>query len=89
MAYSGGIRREFWGNAESKKEALEFLKEALMKVSHAHPFRGPERHRDRGLIYLLTIDGDIRKFRGHERIISEDSDDVIFSQRLIGGLVVP
>ena len=89
MSYSGGILPKFWGNSEIKDKTLGFLKEVLLKVSHAHPFRGPGRYRDKGLIYILTIDGDIRKFRGHECILNEDSDDVIFSQHLIGCLVVP
>ncbi len=43
MAYSGGMREKYQGDAKFAAEVFDFLKKALMRVTAIRPFRGPER----------------------------------------------
>jgi hypothetical protein len=88
MAYSGGMHPEFWKNKDVRDETFAFLKEALRQVSFEHPFRGPPEYQRRDFTYYCSIVGDISRFHGGEMIKCEGWGE-IFSQEIIGGLVVP
>ena len=89
MAYSGGMLPAFRHNDILSENTFKFLKEVLMLVTPELPFRGPLRHENTGFEYLLEINGDIKRFSGGEIIRSKRLKDVVFSQDLIGGLVIP
>lgn len=88
MSYSGGMHKEHWRNDALAEETYDFLKDALMLVTPELPFRGPVRYANGDLKYVLEINGDIQRFSGVEIISSEKLNDVVFSQDVIGGLVI-
>lgn len=89
MAYSGGMASKFWGNKELAQKTYGFLKEVLMQVTPDLPFRGPVRYKNEDFEYALEINGDVHRFSGAEFITNKRLNEVVFSQDLIGGLVMP
>ncbi len=85
MAYNGGMRRKY-RNVDYAKQVFNFLKKALMKVEKERPFRGPGRFEGENLVYIDESFGDVREFRGRERIL--DNGFEVFSQDYIGGLIL-
>jgi hypothetical protein len=93
MAYSGGMKPEYYGNLRLAKEVFAFLKKALKKVDEDEPFRGPSRFESEydELIYHNYPKGDITNFSGCETIKNSrvQFDCTYFEQDYIGGLIVP
>lgn len=85
MAYSGGMKEKYQGNAKFATEVFNFLKKALNKVGAAKPFRGPERFKTGDFLYLSKSKGGIKEFRGQERIYYKGR--LVFQQEYIGGLI--
>ena len=89
MAYSGGMLPKFWGDKRLSHITFEFLKDALMQITPDSPFRGPGKYENVNFIYEAWAEGDFQRFSGKEQIISKKLDRIIFSQDLIGGLIIP
>jgi len=86
MAYSGGMLPEFHGDLELAKSAFTFLKEALSLVSEEMPYRGPKKLKREDWEYFNSVNGDIKRFSGNEKIFFKRKE--VFSQEYIGGLVI-
>ena len=86
MAYSGGMRREYHGDIPFAKTVFGFLKQALLKVEKSRPFRGPTRLEEGDLLYVDESDGDVKEFRGREKIFYKGKE--VFRQDYIGGLII-
>ncbi|UCG95505.1 MAG: hypothetical protein JSV92_00430 [archaeon] len=85
MSYSGGMKEEFHDDIEFAKETFAFLKKALAGVEESRPFRGPERLEEGEFLYVDESEGDIKQFKGTEKIFYNDKE--VFSQNYIGGLI--
>jgi hypothetical protein len=85
MAYSGGMKKEYHGDAEFAAYVFGFLKKALGRVSAARPFRGPGRLKVGDFLYVDKSRGDIRDFSGEERIFYKGKE--VFRQYYIGGMI--
>ena len=89
MAYSGGMLPKHWGDEKLSSLTFKFLKNALRQIDSDAPFRGPGKYENVNFIYETWAEGDIQRFSGKEEIISKKLEKIIFSQDLIGGLVIP
>jgi len=63
----------FWcmnyaGRVTGENFSGDFLKEALLNVSHDRPYRGPEGYSTGEYSYSCTVDGDFEWFQGYETI---------------------
>jgi hypothetical protein len=86
MAYSGGMKPEYFSDTEFATKIFEFLKKVLSRVAEDMPFRGPEKFKEGDFEYINEVEGDITNFRGHEKIVLKGKE--VFSQDYIGGLIV-
>jgi len=86
MAYNGGMLPQFHGNLEFAKQTFDFLKQALARVDHTRPFRGPNCFVLSPFIYIDNSEGDISNFKGTERIYWSLRE--VFRQDYIGGLII-
>ena len=86
MAYSGGMHPEHHGNKNFAQQTFAFLKKALLQVQKERPFRGPKRLFEGDYTYIDTSEGDVKDFRGTERIFYKGEE--VFSQDYMGGLVI-
>ncbi|MBI2584000.1 MAG: XRE family transcriptional regulator [Candidatus Aenigmarchaeota archaeon] len=71
----------------SPEEIYDFLKEALMKVEEAKPFRGPRMFRKGDLEYANRPVGSIEDFRGTEKIRSRSKRKDLYILFYHGGSV--
>ena len=86
MSYDGGMVEKYYGNTEMTGQAIGFLKEALKAITPDIPYRGPKELIKDDWRYVNEIEGDIKSFRGNEKIFHKD--ELVFEQNYIGGLVV-
>ena len=86
MAYSGGMLPKYQENIKFAKQVFIFLKKSLGLVKENFPFRGPKEFEEEGWKYVNEIDGDIKRFKGREKIFFEEKE--VFNQDYIGGLVI-
>ena len=86
MAYNGGMLPKFHGNLELSKRTYNFLKKALLRAKPEKPFRGPERFAEGDFEYINKSEGDIKNFKGTERILFKNME--VFRQDYIGGLII-
>ena len=86
MTYSGGMLAEYQENVDFAKEAFGFLKKVLTLIDEKMPYRGPERLEEGDWEYVNEVEGDIKRFIGHEKILFKGKE--VFSQDYIGGLVI-
>lgn len=86
MAYSGGMKQKYHGNFNFAKQTFGFLKKALELVEESKPFRGSENFQEGDYKYVNEVKGDIRNFKGTEKIFYKDEE--VFRQDYIGGLIV-
>ena len=86
MAYSGGMLIKFHRNIEFAKHVFTFLKKVLGLIKEDFPFRGPKEFEEGDWKYINEIEGDIKKFKGHEKIFFKGEE--VFSQDYIGGIVI-
>jgi len=96
MAYSGGMFPEFIGEEELTKQTFSLLKKALLTVNSKAPFRAKEAEIIRDMVsvdnilsYQCVTEGDIKSFIGEENIWTTKQDSGVFSQKYIGGLIIP
>ena len=69
----------------SSKEIYSFLKVALKKATENFPFRGPANFKDDDYEYLNSVDGQITKFSGQERIVYKD--ELVYMLDYHGGFI--
>ncbi len=86
MAYSGGMLSEFQNDIGFAKQVFTFLKKVLGLVKEDFPFRGPKKFEEGDWSYVNEIEGDIKRFKGHEKIFFKGKE--VFNQDYIGGLVI-
>ncbi len=86
MAYNGGMRIKYHGDARFATEVFDFLKKTLSRVSAAKPFRGPEKLKSSDFLYINKVKGGIKEFRGQEKIFYKNKE--VFRQDYIGGLII-
>jgi len=86
MAYSGGMKPEYHGDVEFAGKVFSFLKKAMLKLKEDIPFRGPKKFKEGDFEYINEIEGDIKNFKGHEKILFKGKE--VFNQDYIGGLIV-
>ena len=86
MTYSGGMLPDFQEDVEFAKQTFGFLKKALALTNEDLPYRGPEELSDGDWRYTNKIDGDIKRFLGHEKILHKGIE--VFSQDYMGGMVI-
>jgi hypothetical protein len=86
MAYSGGMLPEFQESLDFAKRTFGFLKKALEMVQESAPFRGPGIFEEGDWKYTSEIEGDIKRFLGHEKIFYKGKE--VFSQDYAGGIVI-
>lgn len=87
MAYGG--TGQIQGHEDIVKPTFRFLREALMQVTPAMPFRGPSFYSDGTFLYEFELlSGDITDFLGKEAItVRNAGGDRIFEQIVLGGIV--
>lgn len=86
MSYDGGMVEKYYGDKETESQAIVVLKEALKAVTPDIPYRGPKELVKEDWRYVNEIEGDIKGFKGNEKIFH--GDELVFEQNYIGGLVV-
>ena len=86
MAYSGGMRKEFYENKALAEKTFNFLKECLSRVEEKEPFRGPRKYSEGDFSYEMELEGDINDFSGEERIYHQGKE--VFHQYFIGGTII-
>lgn len=86
MSYNGGINEKYHSNLDFAKQTYKFLKEALKRVEESRPFRGPKNFKQEGYEYVDKSEGDIRFFRGTEKIFYKGKE--VFIQDYLGGLIL-
>lgn len=63
----------------------DFLKEALLRVPHDAPYRGPARYERGDWTYLCETEGGFDWFRGTEEILYRGAS--VYTCRFHGGLI--
>lgn len=86
MAYSGGMLPKFHEDIEFAKKVFAFLKKVLGLVAENFPFRGPKEFEEEDWRYVNKIEGNIKRFKGHEKIFFKGKE--VFNQDYIGGVVI-
>ena len=86
MAYSGGMLPAYQGDVEFAGQCFGVLKKALELVPEENPFRGPGKLEEGDWKYTSSVQGDITRFLGHEKIFYKG--DEVFSQDYVGGIVI-
>lgn len=71
--------------AGDRDELYSFLRDALEHATTDRPYRGPERFDRDGLTYLSSIEGDLSRFEGEERITRGES--TVYRGTFAGGRV--
>ena len=81
MAYSGGLLP---GVARTEAaQVFRALRAALSATPEAAPVRGPPAFEADGLRYVSTLNGDLHRFHGEERILREGQ--VVYGLQFSGG----
>jgi len=92
MSYFGGMLKEYMFDLELKRKTYEFLKEVLSKVEKDFPFRGPKEFEEGDFRYFNSIEGDIERFKGAERILARLEGNPgyteVYSLDYLGGLLI-
>ena len=67
------------------KEIYNFLKKALSLVNVNEPYRGPSNFSEGDFVYNNKVDGDVRYFRGEEKILYKG--ETVYNLNYLGGLI--
>lgn len=86
MAYAGGMEFKYHANEKVTRQAVVFLKKALVAMDPTKPFRGPKLFQEGGMKYVSKTEGDTKDFFGNEKIYNDD--ELVFEQNFIGGIIV-
>ena len=82
MTYNGGII----GKYTNSEKCYRFLKSCLRKMPADFPIRGPKTYTKGTFKYINSWQGDIKKFRGEEKIFFRGK--LIYSLNYGGGLIL-
>ena len=88
MSYHGGMLDTFRDENQANITYNQ-LRKALLNIPEDLPLRGPKiLHGDlnKSFIYTNAVDGDITRFKGHEKIFFEETE--VYNLNYIGGLVI-
>ncbi|MGL9616788.1 DUF5680 domain-containing protein [Bradyrhizobium sp. U531] len=85
MSYSGGVRAEIT-DRETFLAIYQFLRQALLAVSVAEPYRGPRRFEQADMVYRNEVEGALDRFHGVETIARRDGT-TLYELRYGGGLL--
>ncbi len=85
--YGGGMKGKLMKDPEFAHLAFEFLKECLLRgrTNNFAP-RGPKEHSNGDWRYACKWHGNIKKFKGGERIYFKGK--VVFTHDFLGGIVI-
>ena len=86
MAYNGGMKKQYHGDADFAEETYNFLKKALSLVDESEPYRGPASLEEGDYEYINKVEGDLSRFIGRETILYKGEE--VFSHDYMGELVV-
>lgn len=67
MSYYGDLTAD----DVNRDRTYSFLRVALERASEDRPYRGPEQFERDRLIYRSSVDGDLGRFDGEERIVAD------------------
>jgi len=56
----------------SLRDLYAFLREALKRVNEKNPFRGPEKYDEHIFRYVNSVEGNVSKFNGTEKIFYKE-----------------
>jgi len=85
MSYSGGVDAEI-GDRDIFLAIYKFLRQALLGVSVAEPYRGPRLFGQAGMIYRNEVEGALGRFHGVETIARQNGAP-LYELRYSGGLL--
>jgi hypothetical protein len=85
MSYSGGVRAGIT-DRDTFLAIYKFLRQALLGVSVAEPYRGPRRFEQAGMVYCNEVEGALDRFHGVETIARQDGA-LLYELRYSGGLL--
>jgi len=86
MAYAGGMKEKYHGDAKFAGETFGFLKNAMMAMDRSKPFRGPKKFGEGDYRYESKVVGNAKDFIGNEKIYYKN--ELVFEQHFIGGLII-
>jgi hypothetical protein len=69
----------------SSVKIYEFLKEALKTIKKSEPFRGAAKHRQEHFEYINKVHGNIKRFRGEEKIFYNNK--LVYILTYQGGII--
>lgn len=84
--YGGGMVKKASRDRGFAKQTFEFLKKALCQKESEFQPRGPEKFTERDWEYECNVQGDIKNFKGSEKILYKG--EVVFTHDFIGGAVI-
>ncbi|WP_441236951.1 DUF5680 domain-containing protein [Bradyrhizobium sp. 930_D9_N1_4] len=85
MSYSGGVGTEI-GDRDTFLAIYKFLRQALLGVSVAEPYRGPRLFEQADMVYRNEVEGGLERFHGVEAILRHDGAP-LYELRYSGGLL--
>jgi hypothetical protein len=85
MSYSGGVRAEIT-DRDTFLAIYKFLRQALLGVSVAEPYRGPRLFEQAGMVYRNEVEGALDRFHGVETI-ARHGGAAMYDLRYSGGLL--
>ncbi|OAF19902.1 MULTISPECIES: DUF5680 domain-containing protein [Bradyrhizobium] len=85
MSYSGGARAEIT-DRQTLLEIYKFLRQALLAIDVAEPYRGPRLFEQAGMTYRNDVEGALERFHGVETISRRDGA-LLYELRYSGGLL--
>ena len=86
MSYDGGMLPEFFGDVDFAIQTFKFLIKAMKMINESKPFRGPPNLKDGNWEYKMKLEGNIKNFRGTEKILFKRK--IVFAQNFMGGLIL-
>ncbi|MGE5386879.1 MAG: DUF5680 domain-containing protein [Betaproteobacteria bacterium] len=84
MTYCGGTLPT--ADMAEARDIYAFLRQALCRVTRAHPFRGPRRFGEAEFLYTNAIQGNIERFHGIEHITTRNT--LCYELHYSGGLLI-
>jgi len=86
--YGGGMTEGHHSDTEFTHKTFKFLKKALSQGEKSESFqpRGPKKFKDEDWFYECEMEGDIKKFKGNEKISFKG--EVVFTHDFSGGLYI-
>ena len=84
MSYSGGVSPDITDRGRFRA-IYAFLRQGLLGVGEARPFRGPSQFEQGDFRYINTSEGEISEFHGTEQIFHGATG--VYGLRYSGGII--